>query len=320
MTNSYPALPLPDTAEGAPRRTGVEIEFAGMDERQAARCIAELLGGEITESDSRELTVLGTELGDIEVELDTVLRKKKGVPLLEKGLDLATGLVPVEIIAPPLPTDRLARMDDLVAALRERGATGTRDGLLLGFGVHLNTEVVAPDHPHTLKTILAFGLIEPWLRREEDLDMTRRLMPYVNQWPSSFVDDMARDMPGTLAALMAVAARHIDSRNHGLDLFPLFAHAEPELYQSLFPKPDKTSARPTFHFRMPDCRIDEPDWSLARSWRLWSTVEEVAQNADLLEALGRDWLDHMHFAPGADGRWASKVDARFKTHWQEAAE
>lgn len=320
MTSNYPDLVRPQTADGAPRRTGVEIEFAGLDERRAANIVAETLGGTAQEGESHEFTVRGTRVGDIEVELDTVLRKKKDIPLIEMGLDLATGLVPVEIITPPLHHDDLAQLDPLVGALRTAGATGTRNGILLGFGVHLNTEVVAPDDPHTLNTILAFGVLEPWLRRKEDLDVTRRLMPFVNPWPAGFVADLVQEKPQSLAGLMTVMARHVQSRNHGLDLFPLFAHADADLYNRLFPEPDKTSARPTFHFRMPDCRIDEADWSLAQAWRLWCAVEQVAANPPLLQALGTAWLDHFHNAPGADGRWSAKVDALMADHMQAPAQ
>lgn len=317
MPQIYPDLPCPETDAGDPRRTGVEIEFAGMDETRAAEVVAEVLGGTAHNKDTHELIVEGSDLGDIGVELDTVLRKKKDIPFLEAGLSLATGLVPVEIITPPLTRAGVASLDRLVQALRDAGATGTSDGVLLGFGVHLNPEVVAPDHPHTLATILAFGLLESWLRREADLDMTRRLMPYVNPWPTAFVTGMVTERPDTLADLMDIMAPHVQSRNHGLDLFPLFAHAHPDLYKDRFPRPDKTSARPTFHFRMPDCRIDEPGWSLARAWGFWVLVERVAFNAPLLNALRAEWLDHAHNAPGAERRWCAKVK-RLLDHHDEA--
>lgn len=318
MSQPYAPLPHADKEDGSARLTGVEIEFAGLNEVQAAEVILSTFGGTKTEGDSHELTIEGSELGDVQVELDTVLRKKKSIPFLEKGLNLATGLVPVEIITPPLDHEGLRRLDRLTEALRKAGATGTRDGLLLGFGVHLNPEVVALEDPHTLNTILSYGLLEPWLRKQEDLDMTRRLMPFVNPWPSAFVTELARSKPSSLKDLMAVMSRHVQSRNHGLDLFPLFAHADQSLYQRLFPEPDKTSARPTFHFRMPDCRIDEADWSLSRAWKLWLTVEQVACNGPLLAALREAWIDHMHTAPGSDGRWAKKVDALMAEHDAQA--
>ncbi|GAA4221316.1 hypothetical protein GGQ68_000209 [Sagittula marina] len=318
MTSHYPPLALTETAEGEPRRTGVEIEFAGLNEVEAADVVFQTFGGHIEEGESHELTVTGTEIGDIRVELDTVLRKKKNIPLLQMGLDLATGLVPVEIITGPLTREKVARLDALTDALRQAGATGTRDGILLGFGVHLNPEVVSLDDPHTMQTILAYGLLEPWLRRQEDLNVTRRLMPFVNQWPSAFVTELARSRPSSLADLMVVMARHVQSRNHGLDLFPLFAHANESLYNRMFPEPDKTAARPTFHFRLPDCRIDEADWSLAQAWKLWWTVEDVAQNGALLDSLRKAWIDHMHTAPGADKRWSDKVDRMMRDHGVEA--
>ncbi|MFW2588445.1 amidoligase family protein [Sagittula sp. SSi028] len=314
MPSQYPPFARPHTASGDTRRTGIEIEFAGLDEAAAGRVVARSLGGKVVTGDSHELTVQDSAVGDIRVELDTVLRKKKGIPLLDTGLSLATGLVPVEIITGPLTPVEAARLDDLTDALRQAGATGTRDGILLGFGVHLNPEVVAPEDPHTLHTILAYGLLEPWLRKREGLDVTRRMMPFVKPWPSAFVTELARAKPASLNDLMAVMSRHVQSRNHGLDLFPLFAHANASLYNSLFPEPDKTSARPTFHFRLPDCRIDEADWSLAQAWALWCVVEQVAAQPRLLDGLRQAWIDHMHSAPGAETRWIGKVDAVMRTH------
>lgn len=278
-------LPVPQTTEGEDRRTGVEIEFAGLDEVTTADLIQTAFGGRIEADGAHGRTILDTELGDITVELDTALRKVKGIPLLEEGLSLARGLVPVEIVTPPLTVEGVRRFDAFLGKLREAGALGSRAGVLLGFGVHLNPEVVAPDHPHTIRTVIAYAMLEHWLRQHEDLDGTRRMLPFVRAWPDSFVMALTEDAPDTLSDLMRLAAGHIESRNHGLDLLPLFKHHDADLFATLFPDDTLTSPRPTFHFRLPDSRIDEPDWSLAQPWALWHLVEEVAAHDDRLDAL-----------------------------------
>lgn len=282
---AFPDLPVAQTEEGKDRLTGVEIEFAGLDEVTTAELIAETLGGQIEEDGPHGRAVKQTSLGDITVELDTALRKVKGVPLLDEGLSLARGLVPVEIVTPPLSMDGLRRFDGFLTKLRTKGALGSRAGVLLGFGVHLNTEIVGPDHPHMLNTVVAYALLEHWLRKHEDVDGMRRMLPFVRAWPDGFVVALIEDRPSTLTDLMRLAAGYIDSRNHGLDILPLFKHHDAELFGKLFPNDALTSARPTFHFRLPDSRIDEPDWSLAQPWALWHLVEEVAANADTLVAL-----------------------------------
>jgi hypothetical protein len=308
---AFQDLPLPDTTQGDPRLTGVEIEFAGLDEVTTAQLVADVFGGQIEEDGAYDRTVRGTSLGDIKVELDTALRKVKGVPLLEEGLSLARGLVPVEIVTPPLSMDGIVQFNGFLSVLRDAGALGSRAGLLLGFGVHLNPEVVGPDHPHTLNTILAYALLEHWLRKHEAVDGTRRMLPFVRAWPDSFVLALIEEAPGSLSDLMRLAAGHITSRNHGLDILPLFKHHDPDLFETLFPDDKLTSARPTFHFRLPDSRIDEPDWSLVQPWALWHLIETLASDTDRLKALSV--AKRSANLSVTHGAWIDVVDATLNT-------
>ncbi|KUF10584.1 amidoligase family protein [Pseudoponticoccus marisrubri] len=285
---AFRPLPHATTTTGDPRLCGVEIEFGGMTEIGAAEVTQRLLGGTIDETGPRHLILRDSEIGDVGIELDTALRKAD-MAVVNAGLDMARGLVPVEIISAPLDTDGMERLDALRDALRQAGATGSRDGVLLGFGIHLNPAVVAPDDPVTLSTILAYGLLEDWMRAHWDLDGTRRLLPFVDPWPRRLVDDLVAEAPEDLTALRRIYARHTHSRNHGLDLMPLFAHADPDGFAEDFPSPGKTSARPTFHFRLPDCRIDEPAWSLAEPWEMWRKVECAAGDKALMGCLRTAW-------------------------------
>ena len=289
MSNAFPPLPRACDADGKPRLCGVEIEFAGLTETAAARCVQATLGGETEDAGPHDVIVRGTELGKIAVELDTVLRKT-ALPGLQSGLDLARGLVPVEIITEPVAPGDMPRLNTLCAALRREGALGSRDGLLLGFGVHLNPAVTAMDDPYTCDTVLAYGLVEDWLRMAFEIDGTRRLLPFVDPWPRGLVDDLAAARATTLDEVRSVYAAHTQSRNHGLDLLPLLKQHDERAYEWAFDLRDKTSARPAFHFRLPDCRIDEASWSLAEPWKMWLLVERAADNAALLDALCAAWL------------------------------
>lgn len=298
-------LPIPETTGGQTRLCGVEIEFTGLSETKVADILQAEFDGKIVETGPRELDVKDSALGDLHVELDTVWRKSD-TAVIEVGLDLVRDLVPVEIVTPPLSCAQIGQLNDSVSVLREAGAIGSRGGVLLGFGVHLNPAVVALDHPHTLRTIRAFGLIEDGLRKAADIDNTRRLMPFVDRWPAKLVDDLARGTPDNMVEMMKLYARHTRSRNHGLDLLPLFMEADPELHKRLFPK-DKTSARPAFHFRLPDSRIDEPGWSLKQSWDMWRQVEEIAANEEFLDDLAEAWLAHRGETFSTRGGWAERV-------------
>ncbi|MBS0123583.1 amidoligase family protein [Thetidibacter halocola] len=288
MTQFSP-FPRLDTA---PRLCGVEIEFSGLTETQTAEIAQQALGGQIARSGPHDLRLTDSALGTLGIELDTALRKADGLPGLDKGLDLARGLVPVEIVTEPLPPGRMPQLSALCDALREAGAEGSRAGLLLGFGVHLNPARIEGDATHPGRIALAYGLSEDWLRRDGRIDPTRRLLPFVDPWPRGLTDALERERPADTDALAQVYAEHTQSRNHGLDLLPLLKDADPESFARLFPDGGAIKPRPAYHFRLPDCRIDEPDWSLAQPWRDWMAVERLAEDTDRLEALCAEWAAH----------------------------
>ena len=303
---TFPALPFEQTAGGDERLCGIEIEFAGPTELETGTLIAKSFGGTVDDGGDHSVTVRDTRFGDIEVELDITLRKRKDLPFLQESLDAMRGLIPVEVVTPPLSRAQLEEFNTICAGLRRIGAMGSRSGVLLGFGVHVNPEVVAPDHRFTLDTITAYAMLEPWLRDHEQVDTTRRMMPFIGAWPKGLISDLANTSYDSLADLMRMARQHITSRNLSLDLLPLFKHAEPDLFDKLFDIDDKTAARPTFHFRLPDSRIDEPDWSLRQPWQLWRQVEVVAANDTLLAALRDAWKTH-------DAAWFERRSVWVKT-------
>lgn len=305
---AFPALPRPQTTRGTARLAGVEIEYAGLTEDDTARLIVRHLGGQASQKDSHAVTVRGTELGDIEIVLDTSLRQFGGNKIVDAALDAARGLVPVEIVTQPLDLEGLDLLDRFRDHLRRAGAVGTAQGALLGFGVHLNVEVVAADDPFTIRTILAFGLIERWLRRDMQIDLTRRLMPFVDPWPTPFVNALAQSASSLdLNAVRALYAAHCRSRNFGLDLLPIFKDADEDEFALLFPDQEGTKGRPAFHYRLPDCRIDNPDWSLETEWSWWRLVERVADNGEMLDDLATAFCSTEGPTLG-DAAWIAHVE------------
>ncbi len=296
--DAHPFAPLavPQTAGGRVRRTGIEVEFSGLDERAAADILRSTFGGTLDTAEPHLLKVRDSTVGDLEVELDTALGKSEAAAGLGAGAgarvkDMLRGVVPVEIVTQPLVPEDVARFDTVIARLRDAGASGSRNGVFLGFGVHLNTEVVAPEAPHTLRTVRAFGLLDPVLRAREGIDVTRRVLPFVNPWPRALVDELVAEKPDSLAALIDLMDPHVRSRNHALDLLPLFKHAIPRLFEASYPGERSTSARPAFHFRLPDSRINEDGWSLSAAWAMWGLVEAVAAS-DRLDELEEAWQAH----------------------------
>lgn len=303
----FAALPQMTTRQGDPRRVGVEVEMGGLSAEHVAQTCAQALGGTACAASDYRWTVESGNLGELEVILDTALAKEKQSRLRDLALLLGRDVIPVEIVTPPLDHDGLDRLLPLMDALREAGALGTSAGLTLGFGVHFNVEVASEADRDLIEPFIAYALIEDWLRWRDPIDGTRQVLPFTQPYPTELVRallELGKNPP--LAAVMAVYMTHSPSRNRGLDMLPLFAHLDEEAV-----KPVMTSAvnpRPTFHFRLPDCRIDEAAWSLAHEWDLWVSVERVAQDEALMQHLRTEWLEQHGTVTLNRGAWARHAD------------
>jgi hypothetical protein len=198
--------------------------------------------------------------------------------------------VPIEVVAPPIALNQLQRLDTMVTALRKAGAQGTDESFIAAYGVHINPEI--PDQtPETIHRYLrAFTLLQWWLMDAHDLDPMRRLTPYINPWPEVYLlEVLSLDHPGQ-DELIDSYLTHNPTRNRALDMLPLFAHLDRKRVQGVVDD-TRVKSRPTFHYRLPNCRIEQSDWSLASSWRLWCTVEILASDDDALNALSAAFLD-----------------------------
>ncbi len=300
-------LPVPDKADGAPRRTGIEIELGGLDEDTVAAGVDRPSGRTAQHRRGARGRVDRHAAGRVQVYLDTAYRDVAEGPLAEAGLDLARQVVPVEIVTDPLLEDQLPALQKVLDALRGKGATGSRDGLLLGYGIHLNPEVACETLEAILPVLRAYALAEDLLRSEGRVDPSRRLLPFIDAYPRRFVDRLMEEDPADLTELIAMYLDETPTRNRGLDMLPLFTHLAPEQVRTVMGEGKATSARPTYHYRLPDCRIDEPDWSLATEWNRWVMVERLAAAPEVLETLQRDWLDHRAAWTTVRPDWAARV-------------
>lgn len=295
-------LPRPDTGDGRPRRVGVELEFGGLEEGEAAQIAARTLGGTMREAGAQDYRVEGGALGDLKIYLDTRYRKEAESRLAEAGLDLSRLVVPVELVTEPIDPRQLSDLDRLRAALLGAGAHGTRDGLLYGFGLHLNPELPGTDPDRDLWPVLrAFGLLGDWLRQEAGINLSRRVLPFTGPWPAGLVDALCAGAPDDLAGTYL---DHVDSRNHDLDALPVFAHLDEDRVAAALGGLGAVSARPAWHYRLPDARVGEAGWTIALEWNRWVLVERLAGDP-LLDDLAADWQ--------ADDRprdWAGHVRSR----------
>ncbi|CUX80263.1 MAG: putative amidoligase enzyme [Roseibaca calidilacus] len=273
-------LPLPDHAgPSRDRRTGVEVEFAGLTPEQAAQIVQAEWGGTITREGPRDLLVADGRFGPVKVELDITLKTRW---IEDLAVEILGDLVPVEIVTAPMAQRDLPQVAALLTTLARAGAKGSGAHVGYGFGVHLNTE--RPDDPATIAIVRAFALLEDWLRQSDPLDPARRVLPFVDPWPRALVDALAGADDWSLADLGRVYAKHAPSRGYGLDLLPLLQDAVPDTLANV-PADQLKGGRPTFHYRLPETRLDEVDWSLAYEWNRWWVVEQVAKDSGFIHSL-----------------------------------
>jgi hypothetical protein len=159
--------PRTRTAEGAPRRVGVELEMSGIGLDALARIVARHFGLAVEADGRYERRLTGDAAGDWKVELDFDLLKRMGRE--ERDPDTLRGEIgrsaeealahiavwtPVEIVSPPLPLDRLWEVEDLVPHLRRAGARGTSDALINAFGTQFNPDGVVVSGGHDIDPVL----------------------------------------------------------------------------------------------------------------------------------------------------------------------
>ena len=307
-------LPRPRTAAGTPRRAGIEIEFGGLTEQQAAEIARKALGGRVEAMGPHELRLVDSRAGTLKLYLDTAFRDKVGGTLGEIGLNLSRAVVPVEIVTPPLTPDLLPEIDRLRRALRGAGADGSREGLLLGFGLHLNVEVAGMESGDILPVLRAYALVEDWLRHADPMDSSRRLLPFSDPYPRRFIDALAEAQDWTMEDIFTAYLHFNPTRNRGLDLLPLLAHLDPDRVLEVLTAFGAVSPRPAFHYRLPDSRVDEAGWSIAYEWNRWIIVERLAAAPDLLQSLSARWLDHRAAIFSTQRDWRTSIEDFLAQH------
>lgn len=287
--------PLAETASGKIRRVGVEIEFANLPAPMAVALLQRLYDGRIERQDEHRYALRDSEFGTFSVELDARIAHPEEAPKEAGGkhfVSKARGalghaiavVVPTEIVCPPIPWDQLGRLDALIDMLRENGAEGTDAGPFYGFGVHLNPEIAASDTEYVRRHLMAFAVLEPTLRKQIGIDAMRRILPFVDPFPAAYLKCLlAPNYRPDLKALIRDHIRANQTRNRGLDMMPLWRHLDRDTLLAELRDPSLVKARPTFHYRLPDTRLSDPDWNVAREWNRWLQVERLAADPDRLE-------------------------------------
>lgn len=306
------------------RHVGVEIELQGIDIEDIAGLVATTLGGQVTRVSSAEFNVDVQEHGCYRVEVDFSLLKELARDreerkaddrdaLMDLAVDLLSGasavIVPCEIVSPPIAMDRLAQpMDELVAALRDAGAKGTRESVFYAFGVHLNVEPPDLEADTIVRYLRAFVCLYDWIVAAEQVDLSRQLSPYIQPFPKDY-DLLLADVAYTpdWPTLIDDYLEHNPTRDRALDMLPMFADVDEDRVRAVVDDP-LVKPRPAFHFRLANSCVDDPEWSIANPWNRWARIEELAADKETLDAIAGEFSDdRRRVLRGVDKRWASRV-------------
>ncbi len=286
-----------ENSAGKARTVGFELEFSGIALRDTVNTVCTALNGHVTEETAAEVAV-ASGMGDFNVEVDwdflkrTVDAKYIDVPdaWLQQLSEASALLVPIEVVCPPLPITALGDLNDLVDALREAGAEGTEESLIAAYGVHINPEIPALDAATIHRYLRAFVLLQWWLVDVHDVDLARRVSPYIDLFDKAYIKQLLTRENPDIAMLMDDYLAHNATRNRALDMLPMFAHIDADRVRATIDDP-KIKSRPTFHYRLPNCDIDDPRWSLATSWNFWCVVEQLADDDVSLRTLSEAFLE-----------------------------
>lgn len=311
---AYPSPPSPRNADGEPRRIGVEIEYGGLSVSESIKLAQGLLGGEVEKHGQHRQTLHAPGLGALEFELDMASRhidafaEKEGDDDLVRAItgEVVNWLAPVELVAPPLSVDDLHRLEPLIESMRDAGATGASHGAQTAYGMHLNVECQSLEADALLETLAAFALLEEWLRDALQIRFNRRLTGFVKPYPREYVDVLAQDdYRPERPKLFQDYLRHNPTRNRALDLTPIIDLLEPKLAQSVLGE-EKRSARPTWHYRLPDAHADKPGWTPRRDWLFWRLIEQAAASPTLMSALRVGWREHQEDWTSSRWDWSDR--------------
>ena len=300
--------PETTTADGEPRRVGVELEMIELDVSEVSRIVADYLDGELEELSRYEHLVHGDDAGDWGIELDYAYLKELGredAPetelqelvsdaaelVLRKG---AETVVPVEIVSPPLPFERLTDIQRMIAILRKAGAKGSGAGMSYAFGMQFNPELPGLDARTVTAYLKAFFCLYDWLIKQSAIDLTRKLTGFSAAFPDSYVKKVIDpDYWPDQNALIDDYLEENPTRNRALDMLPLFMHLDKDRLRAVVDDP-RVKPRPTLHYRLPNCEIDDKDWGVHIAWNDWLEVEALACDRDKLQEVCTayaEWLD-----------------------------
>ncbi len=284
-------------ADGTNRKVGVELEFGGLDLERICEIVQEAVGGKVKRESRYAAIVHDTKVGEIKVKLDTSLFSEfklrgmlRGLPITKDKHELtevieealaseAKRWVPFELAFEPVVFDRIGELDAVTEVL-SREAEGTGTGIFNAFALHFNPELPQVDVATVLCYLRAFLVLYESLKASHEIDMTRRITPFITPFPRDYLKlVLDPTYEPDEAQLISDYLKFNPTRNRALDLLPLFAHMNEKLVRRKLPS-EKINARPTLHYRLPNSRVDDREWSISREWQVYLEIENLVNDAN----------------------------------------
>ncbi|GAB3816387.1 hypothetical protein GCM10028895_11540 [Pontibacter rugosus] len=308
------------------------MEFSNVGVEEAVQIVQELYGGKVEEAHRFSQKVVGTSLGDFTVEFDLTLLTEKNYKKvfnklnikledykLEKGtledsvedmLESVVGKIfPYEIAIPPVPCNQLGQLEKLRQALYEHRAQGTKAFLTNAFGTHINVEVPNTRTETLINYLRAFLLLYPWLLEAGKTDLARRVSPFIDPYPEAYAKLILNPAyQPDQEKMISDYHRYNPDRNRPLDMYPLFSALSQDTVNQ-FKDIGKVKSRETFHYRLPNSSISQPDWTLAQEWNYWVVIDDLANTPDKLEKMSQEYL-HLkdNCLIGFDSKWTKETE------------
>jgi len=314
-----------EKADGQERLVGVEFELQGVEVDQLAGLTASTLDGTLQMKSSADYRIAVPNQGEYRVEVDYALLKEMAneyevadadsVSVVDTValvvLSAASSLVvPCEVVTPPLSMTTLPdRLEPLTVAIRDAGGKGTGYSPLYAFGLHLNVEPPTLDAETVTAFMKSFVCLFDWLTWKGEVDIARRATPYIQRYPADYELRLAD--PGYWPDWRSLIDDYLEfnpSRNRALDMLPLFSHIDPDRIHAAV-SDGRVQSRPAFHYRLANCSIDEPGWSISKPWSHWLQIEHLASHRDALAGCCAAFLDdRARVLHKIDNNWRDAVN------------
>jgi hypothetical protein len=340
MNKTYLLPPVLHDRRFRTRKAGFEFEFGNLPIQQAAEALQQALGGELDAISPFEAVLHGSVVGRLKVERDAdILKSVKYRKWLEQlGIEFSPGsiahgietnidsasrmLIPCEVITDPIPFKQLEKLDILTRTLNSLGAEGTQDSLIYAFGLHINPSIPAKDPITLRKYIQAFLLLHSWIIESSNIDITRRfLTKYIDPFPAPYMELVLGSsyVPG-MDTLIDDYLAHNPTRNRALDMLPILCEIDETRVMNAINEEERNliKGRPAFHYRLPDCKVNVPGWSVAAAWNQWVYIEKLAGDEVLLYELIQAWRDsNEKFSLAPKTSWTMRLTSMLSQRYFE---